>query len=728
MGFKHLLSFIILSNVKKVNIKHLYFDMDFVLLLPFRVIYLKCNIFAEVFMEKEYPTLYKGFLHGGDYNPEQWIDTKEIWDRDMELMTKANVNEATVGIFSWAMLEPEEGKYDFSFLDEIIDKIYKNGGKVILATPSGARPRWMAEKYPEVLRVDDYLNREHYTGRHNHCYTSPVYREKITAINTKLAERYGKHPAVVAWHISNEYGGMCWCPLCQNEFRKYLRTKYDNDIHKLNHAYWSTFWSHSYTSFDQIEAPSKVTDNCLLGLNIDWRRFCTERCIDFIKAETSPLKKICPNIPVTTNMMFQFYDYDYYKFKDVVDFVSWDSYPQWHSGDDADTAERFCFWHDLFRSLKDKPFFLMESTPSLINWRKFNNLKRPGMDVLSSVQAVAHGSDSVCYFQWRKGRGSVEKFHGAVVDHEGTENTRVFKSVAKTGSILKQIEEVCGTRTESEVAVIFDWENMWAVDEAYGFSKLTKNYYDTCYECHRVFWNHGVNCDIVSRNADLSKYRMVVAPMLYMADEKTIASLESYVKNGGVLVATYMLGMADDTDLCHLGGFPGGALRKVFGIWNEEIDTLYPNEKYKVSCFNKEYPVKDYCEIIHSEGAKVYGEYEDGWFKGSPAVTVNKYGKGDACYIAARDEGPLMNDVIAGYIGELGIKKNLPSDMKGLPYGLTAHTRTDGENEYLFVENYSENEIKDIDLGGKFVNMLDGKTYEKFDIDGFGFGIFKKVK
>ena len=402
---------------------------------------------------------FKKFYHGGDYNPEQWIDDKDVWDEDMRLMKLAHCNEMTVGIFSWAALEPKEGEYDFTFLDEIIDKVYANGGGVILATPSGARPHWLADKYPEVLRVDSEGRRMHFSARHNHCFTSPAYREKVRSINAALAERYGKHPGVIAWHISNEYGGECYCPLCQQAFRKFLKDKYGT-IENLNKAYWSSFWSHTYDSFEQIEAPSPMTERSIHGLNIDWFRFATAQTVDFMKCEVEPIKKICPDAKVTTNMMFEHYGYDYYKFRDVIDFASWDSYPLWHSGNQELTAQSCAFWHDLYRSLKGKPFLLMESTPSLVNWHEYNKLKRPGMDNLASIQAVAHGSDSVQYFQWRKSRGSVEKFHGAVVDHDGTENTRVFRSVAKTGEILEKIEEIPATDEKAKEAKIYDQEKI----------------------------------------------------------------------------------------------------------------------------------------------------------------------------------------------------------------------------------------------------------------------------
>lgn len=548
----------------------------------------------------------------------------------------------------------------------------------------------------------------------------------MRSINRALAERYGKNPAVVAWHISNEYGGECFCPLCQEAFGNFLRGKYGNDINALNHAYWSYFWSHTYTDFDQIEAPMKLTERGVHGLNLDWRRFVTEQTVDFMRNEIAPIKELCPDIPVTTNMMFGYDGLDYNKFACVVDVASWDSYPEWHTGNDEKTAQESAFWHDFFRTLKARPFLLMESTPSLVNWKSFNKLKRPGMDTLSSIQAVAHGSDSVQYFQFRKSRGGAEKFHGAVVDHIGTGETRVFRSVRRTGEILEKLDEVCGTGVDSEVAVIFDWENMWALRDAQGFAKDDKKYYESCYEYHRVFWKHGINCDIIGSDGDFSKYKLVVAPMLYMTGGKTAEKIAKYVSDGGIFYATYTLGMVDETDLCHLGGFPCGVLKDVFGIWNEEIDTLMPDERYRVSFRRKKYDVIDYCESIHARGAFVLAEYSDGFFAGSPALTVNAHGSGKAYYQAFRDDGTFANDVIFNIVREVGIKANIPSDISGLPCGITAHTRTDGENEYLFIENYSGKPLSKINLGGEFTDMITGKTAVKADLSAYGFFVGKR--
>lgn len=662
-------------------------------------------------------------IHGSDYNPEQWSDTKEIWDLDMKLMKEANCNEMTVGIFSWAELEPEEGKYDFSFLDEIIDKIYKNGGRVVLATPSGARPRWLAEKYPEVLRVDEDGHRRRFGERHNHCYTTPIYREKVRLINTKLAERYGKHPAVIAWHISNEYGGKCYCKECEEAFREFLKNKYDNDINKLNHAYWSKFWSHKYTSFDQIEFPGPHGEVSIHGLELDFKRFVSHQTTDFMNAEIEAIRAVCPELPVTTNMMPAFYDLNYYELTQNLDVISWDSYPDWHNGSHLEMACETAFWHDFFRTLKKRPFMLMESAPGLVNWKPYNKLKRPGMDRLASLQAVAHGSDSVQYFQWRKSRGSVEKFHGAVVDHVGTGDTRVFQAVKSTGATLKAIDEVCGTMINARVAIIYDWENRWALDDSQGFAKENKFYNETCIAYYRALWDRGIAVDVINAHGDFEGYDLVIAPMLYMTDSDTIQKISRYVNEGGTFYATYMLGMVDGTDLCYLGGFPAENLKEVFGIWNEEIDTLYPQEEVSVIYGKASYSGKDYCELIHAKTAQVLASYQSEFYKGMPAFTVNSYGKGYAYYQCFRDTGEFWKDIAEQILDKLEIKGAYDGK---LSEGVRIHKREDDEEEYLFVQNYMDTPTEEILFSEKLFDLEEGRMVDSVKLAAYDVKILKK--
>lgn len=640
-------------------------------------------------ISKKYPHM----LHGGDYNPDQWIDYPEIWDEDMRLIQLANCNAMSIGIFSWATLEPEEDVYDFSFLDEIMDRFLKNGTMAVLATPSGARPAWMSEKHPEVLRVNADRTKNLHGGRHNHCFTSPYYREKTQKINRLLAERYKNHPALIVWHISNEYGGECHCPLCQNAFREWLKNKYDNDLNKLNHEYWAKFWSHTYTSWEQIESPSPKGETRTHALNLDWKRFVTYQTIDFMKNEILPLKEITPDIPVTTNFMGTYPGLDYFKFKDIVDVVSWDSYPSWHSPDgNIALASNVAFHHDLNRSIKDgKPFMLMESTPSCVNWGAVNKLKRPDMHILSSMQAIAHGSDTVQYFQWRKSRGSSEKLHGAVVDHCGHENTRIFKEVSALGGMLKQMDAIVGTAVKSEVAVIYDWENRWAIDDLQGLQTKNKKYMETCLKHYYPLWKNGVNVDVIDSDGDFSKYKLIVAPMLYMIKPTVIEKIKAFVQNGGTIVCTYVTGWVNENDLCYLGGFPANELKDVFGIWAEEIDTLYEEDSNTISMdTGKEYKAIDYCEIIHANTADVLASYKEDFYAGTPAVTCNHYGTGNAYYIAFRDTGDFAVDFYETIISNLKIEKALDIE---LPNGVTAHSRQDENDVYIFIENYNNHSV-----------------------------------
>lgn len=671
------------------------------------------------YINDKYPHL----LHGGDYNPEQWIDVKEdIWNADMRLMRESDCNEMTVGIFSWAVIEPKEGEYDFSFLDEIIEKIYKNDGRVILATPSGGKPRWLANKYPEVLRVRSDGLREHFDDRHNHCFTSPVYRKKVTEINERLSKRYGKHPAVLAWHVSNEYGGACYCSLCQEAFRKFLRKRYQDDIEKLNKAYWATFWSHRYSYFEEIEVPSDLTDTRLHGLNLDWRRFTTAQTVDFMKAEISALKAHS-DLPVTHNFVAWQSDLNHWEVAKELDFVSWDSYPDWHTKKQADAASETAFLHDLYRSMKRRSYLQMESAPGCANWKEINALKRPGVDTLQGLQAIAHGSDSVQYFQWRKSRGSLEKFHGAVVDHVGTNETRIFKAVSETGRRLKNIDEVAGTFVKAKAALLYDWENMWALNDSLGFKLKRKRYNETCLEYYKVFWENAVAVDFVNAHSDLTDYDLVIAPMLYMTDEETISRLTDYVKKGGVLYATYLSGMVDGTDLCYLNGFPANGLKEVFGIWNEEIDSLPDQLRGEVSYCGKTYEAVDFCELIHVKSATPLAAYSKDFYRGMPALTCNRYGAGKAYYQAFRDTGDFKKEVFQTILNDLKIERAIPT------YGhdcITAHKRTDGETEYLFVENYSEESVSGIDLGGQYTDIETDETVESTDLPAYGVRVLKR--
>lgn len=661
---------------------------------------------------KQFPFEKLGFLHGGDYNPDQWLDRPDILEKDIEYMKQVKVNCVSLGIFSWTMLEPEDGVYQLDWLNEIIDRLYENGIYTVLATPSGARPAWMAKAHPEVLRVNEKYEKMHFGERHNHCLTSPYYREKVRKIDTELAKRFAHHPAVILWHISNEFGGQCYCEHCQSEFRAWLRNKYGT-LDRLNKCWCTGVWSQIYTDWEQIEAPSPLGEISCVSMRVDWMRFETEQCRSFIRMEKETVQAFNPDIPVTANLMYRFWDYNYFDLARELDVVSWDSYPEWHKDDDARLAADFAMQHDIMRSLKRAPFLLMESTPSLVNWKPVNKLKKPGMHLLSSLQAVAHGSQSVQYFQWRKCVGGPEAFHGAVVSHDNRNNTRVFRDVQSVGNALCSLKEIYDTRVQAKVCILYDWENRWAVDFSQAGYTNNMRYTDAVLKHYRPLWRKGISCDFadMSKETDLDGYDLVIAPMLFMFRNGIQEKLRSYVEKGGNLVMSYFSGIVDEFDLAMLGDAPNG-LTDVLGLRVSEMDALYPDQHNRCEIAGSTYQIDRLCELTEDVSADVLSVYKEDFYAGSAMLTRNKYGKGKAWYLAAElcDEG--MCAMYEQILAECGMFSEF-----SLPAGVVCSKRDD----VYFLQNYS-GERKEVPLPCPFTDLLGRRelcgsvTLEPYDI------------
>lgn len=645
---------------------------------------------------KPAPRTLPTMLHGADYNYEQWLHEPEVLEVDLRLMKRAGLNSVSIGIFSWAMLEPAEGDYRFDWLDGLMDRLAGAQIHAILATPSGARPAWMSERYPEVRRVDRHGRREPHAGRHNHCRTSPVYREKCAAMNERLARRYGEHPALLLWHVSNEYGaGTCHCDLCYAAFERWLRRRY-GDLDALNQAYWATFWSHRYTAWHQV----RPVDPSVPGLMLDWQRFTSDGTIDFFLAESEPLRRITPHTPVTTNFMQPDVGLDYWAFARHVDVVSWDSYPRWHIGSDARTAATTAFYHDLQRSYRGQPFLLMESTPSVTNWQGVSRPKRPGMHLLSSLQAVAHGSNSVQYFQWRQGRGGIEQFHGAVMTHANRSDTRVFEEVAEVGRALGRLPGVRETAVDARAAVVYDFETEWALRHVELPQNEAKDYQARCRAHHAALWRRGVATDVVSADAPLEPYRLVIAPMLFLLRPGVAERLEAFVANGGTLVTTYMTGLVDESTLAFMGGLPE-PLRRTLGIRVEETDALPEGETQRVvpTAADAPFPASGvestaYADVLTLEGAEALALYDREFYRGTPALTRNRHGQGIAYYLATRYGDGALDAFYGSVLGETGLaagaEVTVAEDVSVV--------RRDGEGgRFVFVMNFSA-EPRDVDL------------------------------
>ena len=665
-------------------------------------------------------------LHGGDYNPDQWLEYPEVFEEDVRLMKEANVNCVSLGIFAWAVLEPEEGRYELDWMDHIITRLGEEGIQVVLATPSGAMPNWLTQKYPEVMQVQADGHRNLPGKRHNFCYTSPVMREKITSIDRVLAERFGRRDNVILWHISNELGGnfgdsTCHCELCQEAFRQWLKKKYGT-LENLNSAWWNHFWSHTYTDWRQIHSPGPYGETTSTALVLDWRRFSTEQISSFCELEIKTVKE-ASDLPATTNFMDFFKGLDYNRMKKGLDIISWDSYPFWHEQkDEVPVAARTAANHSVMRALKKAPFLLMESTPSSISWRDSNPLKRPGMHMLSSMQAVAHGSDSVQYFQWRKGRGGYEKFHGAVLDHKNGSNTRTFREVTEVGARLDGLSgKIDGTVNRPRAAIIFDWENWWAVEDTQG-PRLDLNYVECVLSHYRAFWEKGIEADLIGMDEKLDGYQLVAAPLNYMYKSGYAERVREFVAGGGVFVTTYFSGMVNDTDLCFIGHQP---LEDVLGVVQEEIDA--PSEEFenRFAYNGEEYPARRMCEIVHAkEGAEVLSVYERDFYAGCPTVTRNTFGKGEAYYLTAESDMDFLRAFYSNLFDRAGLANALGAK---LPYGVTVTERSGADGKgVVFVMNF-RNEPVCIDGVGKWTDAESGAVYEgKLELGAFQCAVLDK--
>lgn len=662
------------------------------------------------------PPLPTHLIHGADYNPDQWLNNPEILQTDPALMIEAHCNCMTLGVFSWTHYEPQAGVYTFDWLLACLDRLHSQGVQVLMATPSGGKPAWLAQAYPEIRRVNAYGQREEQGGRHNHCYTSPVFREKVHQINSALAHAIEGHPAIMGWHISNEFEGECYCQLCQSAFREWLKKRYNGNLNTLNQAWWSSFWSHTYTDWSQIHAPGPMSEFSIHGLSLDWHRFVTDQTVDYMRSEIKTLRAMTPNLPITTNFNFpvtdgdfappadarsvgKFYKLNYWRFAEHLDFISWDCYPEWHKPkhlndpdtqhqssslpyDDEKQASDVAFFHNLCRSLKQQPFYLMECAPGQTNWQPVGKQKRPGMHRLMALQAIALGANSVQYFQWRACRGGFEKFHSSVINQSGTTNNRVFSEVSDVGKDLEQLSYLASTpydaKIQAKIGLIFDWENLWAIDLACGpRNDQRRCYVETCKSHYLPLWKAGLATDIIEMSANYQPYSLIIAPMLYMVKEKVAQRLEEFVTEGGTLVLTYWSGLVDSTDLCFPSDAPG-PLQKLAGLRVTELDQLYAGEHNTlittddVFLEKKPYQCIEYCELLELKSAKALAHYTSDYYCGQPAITENQFGKGKVYYVGARMRQSGISDFLTSVI-----KNNAtltPNINEGSNYNTTPYT------------------------------------------------------
>ena len=647
--------------------------------------------------------------YGGDYNPEQWEAPE--WAEDERMFKLAGIDVATVNVFSWALIQPSEDTYDFSGLDEIMDRLYKNGTYVCLATATGAHPAWMAHRYPEVTRVDVQGRKRKFGGRHNSNPNSPVYRKYAALLAGKLAERYKDHPALVAWHISNEYGGYDYSEQSAAAFRVWLQERYGT-LDALNKAWNTRFWGHTFYDWEEIVVPNELSEEWngnrtnFQGISLDYRRFMSHSLLECYKMEYDAIKKHSTDVPITTNLMGFYPELDYFEWAKHLDVISWDNYPS------LDTpVSHTAMTHDLMRGLKNgQPFMLMEQTPSQQNWQPYNSLKRPGVMRLWSYQAVARGADTVMFFQLRRSIGACEKYHGAVIEHVGHEHTRVFRECAELGKELEQLgDQLLDARSEAEIGIIYDWENRWALDLSSG-PTVAMDYVNEVHKYYDALYQQNIEADMIGVEENLSKYKIVIAPVLYMIKPGFAQKVEAFVKAGGTFITTYFSGIVNENDLVTVGGYPG-ELRKVLGIWAEEIDALLPSMSNQI-VMNKEwgglggsYKCDLLCDLIHSEGAEVLAQYGSDFYKGMPALTVNSFGEGKAYYVATSPETGFLQGFLANVCAENNINPLVTA-----PEGIESVQRVKNGESFLFLLNHTEADLSAEIGSAPRTDLLTNKT------------------
>lgn len=591
-----------------------------------------------------------GLAYGGDYNPEQWPE--EVWAEDVKLMREAGVNLVSLGIFSWVKLEPEPGRYDFGWLDRVIALLHEGGIAVDLATPTAVPPAWFRKLHPDVRPVTRDGRVLGGGSRQTYCPHAPAYRAACARIAEQLAARYANHPAVVLWHIHNEYGchvSECYCPHSVAAFQAWLRERYAT-LDALNAAWGTAFWGQAYTAWDEIDAPRDAPAAVNPAQRLDFSRFSSDSLLSLFTAERDLVRAHNPDVPVTTNFMaLSNSTMDLWAWSREVDLVSNDHYSP------AESPVRhiaLAMAADLCRSLAGgAPWLLMEQSTGAVNWQPRNIAKLPGEMVRNSLTHLARGADGIMFFQWRASRSGSEKYHSAMLPHAGTD-TRVWREVVQLGRELAARAGVRGSRVRADTAILFDWESWWAV-ELDSHPSVDVLYHRTQCAYYEQLWRAHVTTDFAHPGMDLSRYRLVVAPLAYTLAESSARNLRRYVEGGGTLVVSYFSGIVDEHDAVYLGGYPG-ALREVLGVRVEEFLPLGEDRLVRLGG-EVDGSAAIWTEPVELRGAEAVLGYEDGPAAGGPAVTRNAFGAGHAWYVSTQPDGETLREILRRAAADAGV-------------------------------------------------------------------------
>ena len=639
------------------------------------------------------------FIYGGDYNPDQW--TEDVWLEDARLMREAGVNLVSLGIFSWSKLQPAKNEFDFDWLDHLMDLLHAHGVNVNLATPTASPPAWLVRSYPDILPITNTGTTLWHGARRHYCPHSSAYRKYAAEIVTRLAERYASHPALAMWHVDNEYASgvtECFCDASAAAFREWLQQRYGS-LDKLNEAWGTAFWSQRYSDWEEIHPPRKAPASVNPSHQLDWARFNSDSWVACFDEQKAILNKFTPNIPVTTNFMGFHRAADYWKFAAHEDVVSQDSYPDLFDPTWMIQSAMIC---DLMRSLGDRrPWILMEQSPTHVNWRQRNATKRPGVMRLCSYQAVARGADGIMFFQWRASKAGSEKHHSGMVPHIGTDS-RVWREIKSLGNELPKLDSILSSQLKADVAILLDWESWWALelgDKPSNDLRLMPqimSYYTPLY-------NRNITVDFAHPESDLSKYKLVIAPNLYLVKDHTVENINRYVENGGNLVMSFFSGIVDENEHIRLGGYPA-PFREMFGLVVEEYAPYSETQSNSIRANDsKQFQCAFWSDVIHLRNAKSIAAYEQDYYAGSPAITHNTFGKGNAFYVGTVPDSNGMGWLIEKVCNTAGVQPVSAN----MPAGVELLQRVNGKSLFMFVLNHSGEKVN-VSIEAQGYDLLTG--------------------
>ena len=644
---------------------------------------------------------------GGDYTPEHF--PKDVMEEDMRLMKKAAVNIATLNVFTWGQLQPNEETWTFQWLDEVMDTLAENGVYADLGTATASTPAWMAKKYPEILPVDEKGLHFYHGSRQCFNPNSPKYRELSAVLVRKLAERYKDHPALCMWHVNNELSHQVnydFSEITTNKFRNWCKDKYGT-CQNLNKTWGLHFWGNTIYQWDELMPPMRTAHQVNTSLLLEWKRFTNECYMEVAQYEIDILREVTPDVPITTNFLYEFKTLDYFAWAEMIDFISVSSFPDPKTTNHPGEA---ALSHDIMRGLKDQPFVLLEQAPSQLNWRLANVNKKPGVMRLWSHQGMAHGSDSFLFFQWRASVHGSEKFHSAMVPHSG-ENSRIFREMTELGNELPNLKEVVGSDVQADVAMVLDYNNWWTAEFTPGPTALLK-YLENLQAYHYPLHEQNITTDIIPYDRDLSKYKVVIAPLLYMVKPGFAESIEKFVSDGGTFITTFFSGVVNEYDEVFRGGYPG-PLSDVLGLKVEEFEAMKPYINNSLVTngslpnVSGEFESRLWCDILQLGTARSLAEYGSDFFKGTPALTVNNFGKGKAYYVATLPSNEFMRPFLKQVCAEQAVTPVLQA-----PEKVEAVIRSNKDNKYLFVMNHNYEAVEVTLPEGKHLDLLTQQPME----------------